>query len=73
MAINLHTDPEFEKCLEWLSKQTHKTKTAVIKDLVLERYRIKKAGFQKGALKLKISSSAAQKELKELDKDHDLD
>ncbi len=73
MAINLHTDPKFEKCLDWLSKQSQKTKTDIIKELVLERYHLKKCGFEFGALKSKkkTSSLQIQKELKRLD--HDLD
>ena len=69
MAINLHTDPYFEKCLNWLSKTSKKTKTDVIKEIVLEKYRLQRAGFQFGALKPKhpISSKQIQKELKDMD------
>ncbi|GEM_PF-3131698 len=75
MALNIHTDPKFEKCLEWLSRHSRKTKTDVIKELVLEQYRLKQSGFQFGALKLtkSLSSKKIQKELKRLDKDRDLD
>ena len=75
MAINIHTDRKLEEYLEWLSRQSEKTKTDVIKDLVYERYRLKQVGFRFGAFKTeeKISSKKLQRELKELDSDHDLD
>ncbi len=75
MALNIHTDPRFEKCLRWLSKQTQKTKTDVIKELVWEKYHWKRFGFQFGALKIeeKTTPGKLQTELKKLDEDHDLD
>lgn len=74
MAINIHTDPTFEKYLNWLSDHTNKTKTDLIKELVLERYRLKRAGFQFGALRTAktVSSRKIQNTLKKLDKDRDL-
>lgn len=74
MALNIHTDPRFEKYLEWLSRQSKKTKTDVIKELVYERYRLKKSGFRFGALSSagKDASENIQKELEEMDKDRDL-
>lgn len=75
MALNIHTDRQFEKHLEWLSKQLGKTKTDVIKDLVREKYHFKKLGFKFGALagKNARSSKDIQKDLKKMDPDHDLD
>ena len=75
MAINIHTDPKFEKYLEWLSRHSKKTKTDVIKELVMERFRLQRAAFRFGSLKpsQKPSSKKLQKELKILDRDHDLD
>jgi len=75
MALNIHTDPQFEKHLEWLSRRLKKTKTDVVKDLVLEKYRLQKAGLRFGSLKAgnPLPSKKAQKELKSLDDDRDLD
>lgn len=75
MALNIHSDPQFEKHLEWLSRRLKKTKTDVIKELVLEKYHLKKSGFRFGSLKSAktLSSKTLQKELKTLDRDRDLD
>ena len=77
MALNIHTDLQFEKYLNWLSRYSGKTKTDVIKDLVIERYHFKKTGFQFGAFKdsykKRTSSKRIQDELKQMDRDHDLD
>lgn len=75
MALNIHTDSRFERYLEWLSHHSKKTKTDIIKELVFERYQLKRGGFKLGALKTlrKPSPQKLQKELKRLDKDHDLD
>lgn len=74
MALNIHTDPDFEKKLQWLSKRSHKTKTAIVKELVEESYQLKKSGFQKGAFQhLFPDPENIQKELKEMDDDDDLD
>ena len=74
MALNIHTDAHFEKYLNWLSRHSNKTKTDVIKYLVLERYLLKKSGFRFGAFSPsgKPSSADLQKELKEMDEDRDL-
>lgn len=75
MAINIHTDKEFEKCLNWLTRRTGKNKTQMIKELVFEKYQAKKNGFYFGALKMDSLSDSQkiQQELKEMDSDHDLD
>lgn len=75
MAINIHTDAEFERRITWLSRHLKKTKTEVIKELVEERYRLRRSGFRFGGLKpsKNISGKAIQRELKELDQDRDLD
>ncbi len=74
MALSIHTDAKFEKQLEWLSRRLQKTKTDVVKDLVQEKFYLKKSGFQFGALRgsKKYSSKDLQKELKLIDKDYDL-
>lgn len=75
MAISIHTDREFEKCLNWLTKKMGKAKTQIIKELVFDKYRSKKEGFRFGALKTAFPSASrkVQEELKEIDHDHDLD
>ena len=75
MAINVHTDSRFEKYLAWLSRYSRKTKTDLIKELVLERYQATKSGFRFGAFRgsKKPSPARLQKRLKKLDRDHDLD
>ncbi len=75
MAINIHTDADFEKHLNWLCRRTGKTKTALLKELVLERYRQQKAGFRFGGLRLgkRSAQRSLQTTLKEIDRDHDLD
>ncbi len=75
MALNIHTDPQFEKRLDWLSRRLKKTKTDVIKELVFEKYHLKKSGFRFGSLKdaKKVPSKKLQEELKALDRDRDLD
>lgn len=73
MAVNIHTDSRFERVLAWLSRKANKTKTDLLKELVMERYHLKKASFQFGAFKpaRKKSSRSIQSTLKSLD--HDLD
>ena len=75
MALNIHTDSQLEKCLTWLAKHLQKTKTDLIKEMVYEKYRLKRAGFQFGALRgpKKSSPRRTQKALKQLDRDRDLD
>ena len=80
MALNIHTDPQFEKYLEWLTRRSQKTKTDVIKELVVERYRWQRFGFQFGAFKglgkqvsKKTSEKQIRSDLKKMDEDHDLD
>lgn len=75
MAMNIHTDKQFEKRLSWLSRTLRKTKTQVVKDLVSEQYVLKLQGFRRGAFKSRLNLSAKKiaRELKSLDKDHDLD
>lgn len=78
MALNMTTDPHFDEALKWLAEKEKKTKSDIIREMVLERYQAKKAGFRFGALSLyfakeKNREQQIQKELKEMDKDHDLD
>src|SRR5262249_27330031 len=75
MAINIHTDTEFERRIAWLSRHLKKTKTEVIKELVEERYHLRRSGFRFGGLKpsKKVSEKSVQEELKGLDRDRDLD
>ncbi len=78
MAVNIHTDPKFEKKLTWLSKRLQKNKTQVIKELVDEKYHQQRLSFQssKGALldpgEL-IDFQQISRQLKEIKEDHDLD
>lgn len=75
MALNINTDPQFDQALDWIAKKEGKTKSDIVRDLVLERYMAKRMAFRFGALshiaKGRASSKSIQKELKDLD--HDLD
>lgn len=78
MAVNIHTDPKFEKQLTWLSRRLQKNKTQILKELVEEKYQSQRQGFRRGALRqyrgdLTVEQIVA--ELKEIgkDKDYDLD
>lgn len=75
MALNIHTDREFERRLTWLSRRLGKTKTTLIKELVTERYQAHRSGFGFGALRSAQPHTARrmQRDLKQLDRDHDLD
>jgi len=78
MALNIITDRDFDSALTWLSKEEKKTKADIVRESILERFHTKKNGFQFGSLKKlmrskKNSSRAIERELKEMDKDHDLD
>ncbi|MBI2340987.1 MAG: hypothetical protein HYU99_11585 [Deltaproteobacteria bacterium] len=78
MALNIVTDKKFDEALGWLVKKGKKTKSDVIRDLVLERYQNKRHGFHFGALSRLIkgkkpASGEILKDLKQIDKDHDLD
>lgn len=77
MALNIVTDKSFDEALRWLARTEGKTKSDVIRDLILEYYANKRQGFQFGALasgmKKRQSSAAIQRELKAIDRDHDLD
>ena len=77
MALNIVTDKKFDEALNWLAKKIKKTKSDVIRDLILERYQNQRQGFHFGSLAPlvrgeKSSSKSILKELKEIDKDHDL-
>lgn len=79
MALNILTDKEFDEALHWLAKKEGKTKSDLIRSLILDRFRNKRQGFQFGSLaplirgKKRISAKKILKELKEIDRDHDLD
>ena len=77
MALNMLTDKQFDEALEWLSKKEKKTKSDVIRNLLLERYHDKRKVFQFGALATHVRKKPTLKqtleELKEMDNDHDLD
>ena len=79
MALNIITDPQFDKNLAWLARKEEKTKSDVIRDLVFREVKEKKKhSFQFGALrpffKGKIpTTEEIVKELKEMDEDHDMD
>jgi predicted DNA-binding protein len=77
MALNMVTDKKFDEALKWLSEKEKKTKSDIIRELVLRRMQSKKTGFQFGALahlygRKKPSSKTILKELKQIDKDHDI-
>lgn len=79
MALNIITDPQFDKNLAWLARKEEKTKSDVIRDLVFEKVKEKKPhSFQRGALRhlfkgKRPTTEEIVKELKEMDEDHDLD
>ncbi len=77
MALNIITDQAFNEALEWLSKKERKTKSDIIRELVLEQVRHKKQGFRFGAMKnfikdKKISRTQILKELKSMDQADDI-
>lgn len=76
MALNIVTDHGFDEALIWLSKKEKKTKSDVIRDLVMERYVNKKQGFRFGALAGLVKKHPTTRQiltdLKKLDEDHDL-
>lgn len=77
MALNIVTDKSFDEALEWISKKENRTKSDVIRELVLEKFHEKRMGFIFGSLKNivkgKIHSQSIMSELKAMDDDHDLD
>ena len=77
MALHIKTDSEFDKALEWLSRSEKRSKSDVVRDSVLARYRTRKRGFEFGALRdpggPEESSDVILRELKDIDADHDLD
>ncbi len=78
MALNIVTDKKFDQALEWLAEKEAKTKSDIIRELVLERLANKRQGFQFGAAARLFAekvptSEEIRNELKEIDQDHDLD
>jgi hypothetical protein len=77
MALHIKTDSEFDIALEWLSKTEKRSKSEVVRESVLARYRSRKVGFEFGALRDLMgpeeTSESIARELKEMDEDHDLD
>lgn len=78
MAVNIHTDPKFEKKLTWLSRRLQKNKTQIIKELVDEKYTQHRLSFQdfKGLLRDPgeiVDSRQIRRQLKKIKQDHDLD
>lgn len=76
MALHIKTDDEFDRALEYLAKVEKRTKSDVVRESVLARYRTRKRGFEYGALRslgASKKSSEIQRELKQLDHDDDLD
>jgi predicted DNA-binding protein len=76
MALNMVTDKEFDEALAWLAQKESKTKSELVRELVLEKFVAKRSGFRFGALAAVAGSGSGesmQRELKALDEDHDLD
>ena len=77
MALHIKTDSEFDQALEWLSSTEKRSKSDVVRESVLSRYRARKRGFEFGALRHLMrpedTSASIARELKEMDDDHDLD
>ena len=77
MALHIKTDSEFDKALQWLSRTEKRSKSEVVRESVLARYRSRKLGFAFGALRdfmgPEDTSESIARELKEIDEDHDLD
>lgn len=77
VALHIKTDEEFDRALDWLAKVEERSKSDVVRESVLSRYRTRRKGFEFGALrrlaKKKQEVGAIQRELAELDDDHDLD
>jgi len=74
MALNMVTDTAFDRALGWLAKQADKTKSDIIRELVLRDYQAKRRGFNFGALRSLVngpvpSSEDVLAELAEIDAD----
>jgi hypothetical protein len=76
MALHIKTDGEFDRALEWLAKTEKRSKSDVVRDSVISRYRARKLGFEFGALtSLRRPGDGPKRiasELKKLDNDDDL-
>lgn len=77
MALHIKTDEEFDRALQWLSNREKRSKSEVVRESVLARYRASRGGFEFGALRDLLgpedTSESIARELKEMDADHDLD
>lgn len=77
MALHIKTDSEFDKALDWLSSKEKRSKSDVVRESVLARYRARKRGFEFGALRHLMrpedTPASIARELKEMDADRDLD
>jgi predicted transcriptional regulator len=77
MALHIKTDSELDEALDWLSHTEKRSKSDVVRDSVLARYRARKGGFELGALRHLMrpedDSASVARELKEMDDDRDLD
>ena len=73
MALNIHTDKTFDEALTWLSTQEGKTKSDVVRELVLERFRNRRRGFAFGALAWTAKSADSVAELKTFDLESELE
>lgn len=78
MALNMVTDTAFDRALAWLAKQAAKTKSDIIRELVLRDYQAKRRGFNFGALRHLLneaipSSEEILTELAEIDADYSQD
>ncbi|HYC91230.1 MAG TPA: hypothetical protein VEO54_18565 [Thermoanaerobaculia bacterium] len=77
MALHIKTDSEFDEALQWLAQKEKRSKSDVVRESVLARYRSRKMGLEFGALRHLFgpedTSESIARELKEMDADHDLD
>ncbi len=80
MALNMVTDKKFDKALGWLSKRAKKTKSEIVRDLVINEYNSKLNGFRFGALAhlfpkgKKPTTAQILRDLKKIDEEaYDLD
>lgn len=78
MALNMTTDKQFDEALQALTQKEKKTKSDIVRELVLGRYQSLQHGFQFGGLAPHLSNPKPTTEqildeLKEIKEDHDLD
>ena len=77
MALHMNTDEDFDRALEWLAREENRSKSDVIRDAVISRYRARRGGFAFGGLAhLKQPGDTARtirRQLGQVDRDDELD